>query len=236
VATEDDLIWYLTWKAASTGSPAIKTRLIKLLYLVDLAHTHQTGRAATGLRWYYHRHGPYATGVESSLDRLVGPTLKMESAPTAAGQEALVVRATRPPPEHLLPDRLAAITDEVFARWARVDLAELLRHVYFDTEPMRGAEPGADLDLTDEAGRWPADYHPLSPPVLPEDLRAALDGWFERCHTATGRVRLDAQPRSDAEYQALMVADQLAMDQLTMAPGVAAPKLRISADFDDDAD
>lgn len=231
MAIEDDLIWYLTWKAGATGSPAIKTRLIKLLYLVDLAHTSETGRPATGLRWYYHRHGPYATGVESSLDHMVGRTLTMESASTAAGGEALVLRARTPPPSDLLPARLAAITDEVLARWARVGLAELLAHVYFETGPMRGAQRGDDLDLTDTAGRWPSDYHPLAPPVLPDDLRAELDGWFERCQAAMPRVTLGARPRSDDEYQALMGAGQL-----SIAPGLAPPKLGLSADFDEGRD
>jgi hypothetical protein len=225
VAIEDDLIWYVTWKATAAGSPAIKTRLIKLLYLVDLAHSAKTGRPATGLRWYYHRHGPYATGVEDSLDHMVGRTLSMESTSTAAGGEAMVLRARTPPPPDLLPARLAAITDEVLARWARVELSELLAHVYFETGPMRGAERGDDLDLTD-SGRWPPDYHPLTPPVLPDGLRAELDDWFERCRAAMPRVTLAARPRSDDEYEALMGAGQL-----SIAPGLAPPKLRLSAAF-----
>ncbi len=229
MAIEDDLIWYVTWKAAATGSPAIKTRLIKLLYLVDLAHAAQTGRPATRLRWYYHRHGPYATGVEDSLDHMVGRSLTMESTSTAAGAEAMVLRARMPPPPDLLPARLAAITDEVLARWARVELSELLAHVYFETGPMRGAERGDDLNLTD-TGRWPPDYHPLSAPVLPDDLRAELDGWFERCRAAMPRVTLAARPRSEEEYQALMGAGQLAL-----AADVAPPKLRLSAEFAESA-
>ncbi len=74
---------------------------------------------------------------------------------------------------------------------------------------MRGAESGADLDLSDTPGR--PDYHPLAPPVLPDDLRAELDGWFERCRAAMPRVQLAARPGSEDEYQALMGAGQLAL-------------------------
>ncbi len=88
---------------------------------------------------------------------------------------------------------------------------------------MRGAERDADLDPTDTPGR--PDYHPLAAPVLPDDLRAELDGWFERCRAAMPRVQLTARPRSEDEYQALMGAGQLDAD----AEALDTLNLRLSA-------
>jgi hypothetical protein len=44
---EDDLIWYLTWRVRQGDGLPAKTRLVKLLYLVDLMNVRDRGEQAT---------------------------------------------------------------------------------------------------------------------------------------------------------------------------------------------
>lgn len=128
---------------------ATKTKLVKYLYLIDLAACRRTGRSLTGFTWVFHHYGPWTKEYEALYAE-------------AARSGAIRVRpGTRPDletefvdtPERVeLGDVIPDVVLEIEARhivdtWADRRLGEMLDYVYFQTEPMDGAERGEPLDF-----------------------------------------------------------------------------------------
>lgn len=97
---EDDLLWYLTWRVRQEDGILAKTRLVKLMYLVDLYSVRDRGEQATGLRWIFYDYGPYAPEVERVIDRQLGNTIDLEGTRDFFGERMYVTgfESTRPTP------------------------------------------------------------------------------------------------------------------------------------------
>jgi hypothetical protein len=180
---------------------ATKTKLVKYLYLLDLAAVRRTGQLLTGFNWIFHHYGPWTQEFEEVYERT-----------TRSG--AIRVRpGTRPDLETEFVEPLARVdlgdvihdpVLEIEARhiidaWADRRLGEMLDYVYFGTEPMIAAERGSPLDFgTVERVRTPPP-----PWRAPEGDRGATERLRRRLATqrrgATTPQRL-TPPRYDAEY------------------------------------
>ena len=66
------VILHFVEAAADRGVSLPKIKLVKLLYLVDLASQETTGRIATGLDWIFYHYGPWAPALDAVLDRAEG--------------------------------------------------------------------------------------------------------------------------------------------------------------------
>ena len=230
---EENLLWYLAWKTGQAGGASVKTRLVKLLYLVELAYAQAGMHPVTDLDWRFHHYGPYAAGIDETLDTLVATKALRPVKPRKdVERDAHLYRAKFPPPE-LLPSELKRVVDEVCAQWARAELEDLLNHVYFETAPMRFAVRGDTLDLR-AAPSDPepvAGYAPLEPPQMSESLRRKLAEW---------RRDLRARPAATfkplpvgAEESALMAVgemDELVDPNIVMARGTLrlAPEVEVA--------
>jgi hypothetical protein len=128
---------------------ATKTKLVKYLYLIDIAAFRRTGRLLTGFNWIFHHYGPWAKEYESLYDQAVRsgalrvrpgtrPDLEVEFADSGERVELSQVIA-----DAMLELEARRIVD----LWADRRLGEMLDHVYFQTEPMDGAERGQALDF-----------------------------------------------------------------------------------------
>ena len=194
---------------------ATKTKLIKYLYLIDLAAYRRTGRSLTGFTWVFHHYGPWTKEYE---------TLYGEA--TRAG--AIRVRpGTRPDFETEFVDTLervdlgdviADIVLEIEARhivdtWAERRLGEMLDHVYFQTEPMDGAERGQPLDFAkvEREERPPPAWEPAhGDRGTTERVRRRIAEVVERQRGAPPPA---TPPRYDREYfEALEVLDEEATE------------------------
>jgi hypothetical protein len=111
--------------------PPLKTRLVKLLYLVELEYYRRTGKRLTELDWKFHHYGPYAFALQDSLGDPDEERL------------ALMLMQAPPPLEH---DLRACVTDVVH-QWGDADLNDLLDYAYFETEPMQAAKRGESLSF-----------------------------------------------------------------------------------------
>jgi len=149
----NELISYIVARVKDAGGPLGRTKLVKLLYLMDLEHYRRTGKLLTGLDWVFYHYGPYVMalpGILASMDL----DIPEETHVTATGRKAKVFR----PSYQLEPDedRLAKkigpvgtrIARDVLDTWGDQDLTPILDFVYFHTEPMKEAKPGERLDFT----------------------------------------------------------------------------------------
>jgi hypothetical protein len=146
----EEVLAYLILGVAERGGTLGKTKLVKLAYLADIAHYARVRQTLTGFRWVYHYYGPYSFEFDPALARL-DLDIPQESVPTAGGYQATVFRVTRADDlrsRMRLSERATRVAERVLERWAVEDLYPLLSHVYFDTEPMKGASPGDTLDFS----------------------------------------------------------------------------------------
>ena len=178
LALDEELIWYLTWRVEREETRAAKTRLVKLLYLVDLRHARREGRQATSFTWRFYHYGPYPFGVEEAIEHQLGRTIDRLGADSFYGESVQIFHALEEPPDDLLPSPTQIVADQVCREWGYEDLNVLLSYVYFDTPPMRHAQRGDVLDLTIDADeQWPRYYRPLDPPDVNERLRKRFSDW-----------------------------------------------------------
>jgi hypothetical protein len=219
---EEALLWYLAWKTGQVGGAPVKTRLVKLAYLVELAFAQAGAERVTDLDWRFHHYGPYATGVDQAIDSLLATKALRPVGPKAGAVRPIHLYRARFPPARLLGPELRAVTDEVVARWGRADLEDLLNHVYFETAPMRSAVRGQKLDLAAEAteAKPVENYAPLEPPEVSGQLRQRVAEWRRDLRATPKPAPL--QVAGDEEEWALMAVGEMsepADPQAVMARG-----------------
>ncbi len=184
--TEPDLrslIAYMHARAEDRGITLHRTKLVKLLYLVDVERARTRRTPLTGVEWVFSHNGPHAEAVVEAVAAITDRELAM---PT--WKESRLRRGAPAAPDgEEWPASTKATVDRVMDAYAALSVDELLDHVYFHTSPMRGARRGEPLDL--ERARedpLPRRTVALSPPPAPDDDRLAR--WRER---APRRLELD---------------------------------------------
>lgn len=193
--TEPDLralIAYIVARAQDRSITLTQTKLVKLLYLVDVARVSSRREPLTGLRWVFFHYGPYAFELEDTLDAMDGSEVI-----TSRWRDSVLYRAAPDAPdgEDWLTGTRRTV-DQVIDRFAALELNELLNHVYFHTGPMLGAQRGQELDMQRARGHTaPRRQPPLSPPPKPHDLHGRLARWRERNAQRLTPVSLDPPAR-----------------------------------------
>jgi hypothetical protein len=171
------LIAYVVARSLERSVTLNQTKLVKLLYLIDLERAASGRHPLTGLRWVFFHYGPYALELPEILEPLEGSRL------TVSGWEhaKLYRAAPEAPTGEEWPPATRRQVDDVIRRYAALDLNELLDFVYFHTAPMRDAVRGAPLDMSRARTEPPPrPQPPLSPPAVPEHARTRLEAWRQR--------------------------------------------------------
>jgi hypothetical protein len=199
---EDDLVWYLIWRVREVGGTPAKTRLVKLLYLVDLMNVRDRREQVTSFEWVFYHFGPYSFAIDTAIDRQEGQTIAVQSVDTYSGDRMFVYRSTEYPPDTLLSDHVRRYCDEVCDRWATEELNQLLSYVYFETPPMIDAVRGERLDLSRvREVEWPPYYRALPPPDLDPEWRERREEWRRRVDETLPDTPLEPPPRRDGDYE-----------------------------------
>lgn len=120
------------------------TRLVKLMYLVELESYRQKRERLTDLEWRFHLYGPYPASFTNVLEEP-----EIEIFEWKAGKTSRQI--VRDEEEFLGTSAdfyLEAIVGRVVKDWGDADLNQLLDYVYFETEPMQHAKRGDVLDFS----------------------------------------------------------------------------------------
>ncbi len=135
----EHLITFLVQYCSARDIPLGRTKLVKLLFLIDREAKRQIGRTVTNVTYRYHAYGPYADDIIRSLQLLDGQEVKEGRYLTDYGPGYAFQYETGPTPrfEVKLEERESAIADLVLAKYARKDLPQLLAHVYGLPEMVR---------------------------------------------------------------------------------------------------
>jgi hypothetical protein len=170
------LIAYIVARARDHEITLNRTKLVKLLYLVDVERVRLGRKPLTGLTWVFYHYGPYAFELIDVLEAMEGGELAADQ-----WQDSVLYRAAYDAPEgDEWPAGTKATVDSVMKHFAPLELNELLDHVYFQTGPMVDARRGDELDLS-LARDFPPRFRepPLEPPTQPADIEERLRRWRE---------------------------------------------------------
>jgi hypothetical protein len=199
------LIGYMHARAEDRGITLHRTKLVKLLYLIDVERIQRRRTTLTGLEWTFTHHGPHAVEVVDTLQAMMDIDLTM---PT--WKESRLHRGAPAAPDgEDWPASTKSTVDRVMDRFAALAVDELLDHVYFHTGPMRGARRGLPLDMERaRADQPPRRAVPLAAPARPADAAARLAQWRERTARRLAPAALDPpgavlDPREDLAGEGL---------------------------------
>jgi hypothetical protein len=129
-------VYYILQRTKDLGFEIGKTKLIKLLYLLDLENFRSNKKTDTELNWIFYKYGPYAFELEEFLENI---GVIEEEIPTKGGRVFLRLGIDHQEEVEIgIEKRL--ILDSLIKEWGDASLSELLDYVYFDTEPMMEAQ------------------------------------------------------------------------------------------------
>lgn len=150
----EDLIRAIVWCANRRREKLTTLRLVKFVYLADLYHARYTkGKTLTGWPWAFVYFGPWCKQVNEAIDNAAknGHILAQEypsKYDDAKDYRLLWVEDTEEEPKiiDVLPTYVWSKLQWAIQKWAD-DWSGLLDYIYFETEPMLEAKPGALLDF-----------------------------------------------------------------------------------------
>ncbi len=180
-----------------------KTKLVKLLYLIDVENYRRRGTQISGLEWRFYHYGPYAFAIDTALQEL-DLDIPQESVTTGTGHRAIVFRPNHSPrprlSEYLPSPSELQLVNRIIRDWGEVELNPLLNHVYFYTEPMKNADRGEILDFSTIQRNQVDPTHGRTVPMATNVL-AEYKSRFQEAKTKRARRPLIPAPRFDRVYQ-----------------------------------
>jgi len=150
----EDLIRAIVWCANRRREKLTTLRLVKFVYLADLYYARYTkGKTLTGWPWAFVYFGPWCKQVNEAIDNAAKNGLIIAQEYPSKYDDAkdyrlFWVEDTEEEPKIIdaLPTYVWSKLQWAIQKWAD-DWSGLLEYIYFETEPMLEAKPGALLDF-----------------------------------------------------------------------------------------
>jgi len=157
-----------------------RTKLVKLLYLIDYECYRLTGAVATEAPWRFWHYGPYCEEIVQAAESTPGIEFQEKEAISEDREFVGYDVETWGDTLHALPPLVRNVTLAVYREWGSADLAQILDYVYYETEPMIHARRGEYLDFSTIVASRPPP--PLANPweKLSKDAIKRLRGLLER--------------------------------------------------------
>jgi hypothetical protein len=151
----EELIHAIVWYTSRRGEKLTTLRLVKFLYLADLYYARvSNGKTLTNWPWAFVYFGPWCKQVNDAIDNAVKNSLVLAKEYPSKHDDAKDYRLfwlqdTEEDPKVIdaLPTYVWSKLQWAIRKWAD-DSYGLLDYVYFETEPMIEAKPGAVLDFS----------------------------------------------------------------------------------------
>ena len=202
------LIQYIVDQLQDLEAPISTIRIVKLLYLIDVAYFRRRRRLLTGLPWIAYKYGPFAFEIPQAIEAL-GYRLEREEVLTTEGRRAFVFHTEEEVDLSGIADfATQVLVDDIIKKWAYENLNDLLNYVYFCTPPMEEAkfDQLLDFDVIPAPSRLAGIAPRLSEDQLERyrsDLAAMRKQWRQRSQKT--QAMLQGRPlRIDAAYREAM--------------------------------
>ena len=205
------LVNYVVRRVQEQEGTVNKTKLVKILYLIDLEYYRAFRQTLTGFDWTFYHYGPYAFEVEGILQGMpLG--FDEDTVTTAKGRQAYVYRSSEGTDafEAALKYSQKVVIDSVIDRWALDDLNTVLDYVYFETEPMEGAFRGQRLDFSRVEIRPQQATVSIRHRTDPKLLRQLQDGYrgLLASRARSVRPRVTPPPYDEVYFRAIRALDE----------------------------
>jgi hypothetical protein len=144
-----DLIAAVATYITECGGSPTKTKVLKVLYLLDIESYRKSGATLTGFDWKFYRFGPWAASYDEALQAAAQVNKVVINAPNADEGATFINPAQRVPLTEVFPNVVQELTAKrIIEAWAARPTVELLDYVYFHTAPMRDALRNELLDFS----------------------------------------------------------------------------------------
>jgi len=151
-----NIVFYILEQAENQEIPIGKTRLIKLLYLLDLENYRLRQMILTGLNWIFYKFGPYTFEIEDFFNKI---GIKKEEIYINEVKRFSRLEKEFEEEDIKLDIETKTIIKNLIEEWGTADLNKLLDYIYFDTEPMIKAQTrGEKLDFS---SILPAEFYSI---------------------------------------------------------------------------
>jgi hypothetical protein len=181
-----------------------KTKLLKLLYLLDVEYYRIHRQTFTGFKWKFFHLGPWAAEFEVLLNEAVLSGALYER---YGKHETPFLKA----PAFVDPSRVfSGVKDELILRsmlstWGTADTNQILDEVYFGTDPMLKGIRNEPLDFSVIHPDRPPLYKRTSSDTDPRKI-ARLRAQYHGDHPSAGAQRLTPPPNYDEAYESAITA------------------------------
>jgi hypothetical protein len=144
-----DLIAAVATSVRDCGGAPSKTKILKLLYLLDIESYRKTGATVTGFEWKFHKYGPWTASYDDALQTAAQANKVLINAREFDEGATFINPVERLPLSQVFPDIIQQLTaKKIIETWAARPTVELLDHIYFHTAPMRDAVRNEALDFS----------------------------------------------------------------------------------------
>jgi len=184
-----------------------KTKLLKLLYLLDVEFYRAHGKTFTGFRWKYFHLGPWTGEFDPLLDTLVARGALVENAVARADYDTKFFRASeavdlRKPFDSYKDEAILKI---LLDTWGPSGTGEILDYVYFRTEPMEHGVRSEDLDFSKVLPQAPETYRRSSSAKTSGELNKLRRELNQKMSAPRPVSKFEfTAPRYDDEFQTAM--------------------------------
>lgn len=146
--TLQKLLLYIVAKGSEGRYTLTRTRIMKLVYLIDEIYYENKHDTLTKLDWIFYHYGPYTRIIQDLLDDMVGTQLAEENFETSTGSGSSYI-----PLEHIDPDRISILPEismyagSVLSFWEDKELATILDYIYNESLPMKDVNRQESLNF-----------------------------------------------------------------------------------------
>jgi hypothetical protein len=199
-----DLIHTIVSQVVEKGGYVTKTKLLKLLYLLDLEYYRLHRTTFTGFQWKFFHLGPWAREFDPLIEDMVRNESLVESSSTKQEYETKFFRASEPrDATGLFP----AFADEAILRfilntWSDASTAEFLDYVYFRTEPMEHGVRNESLDFSSVGEDKPEKYTRPKSLVSDTEISKRRREFIKKASQERSQASFEfTKPRYDQEFE-----------------------------------
>jgi hypothetical protein len=144
-----DLIAAIVTSVRECGGAPTKTKILKLLYLLDIESYRRTGATLTGFDWKFYRFGPWAQSYDEALQAAVEANKISVNARNFDEGATFINPVEKLALDKVFPNVVQELTaKKIIETWATRPTVELLDYIYFHTAPMRDAIRNEPLDFS----------------------------------------------------------------------------------------
>jgi len=127
-----------------------RTKLVKLLYLLDLTHAKQHGRPVTNVTYRSYYYGPFSSEILNAIRSLDAYEIQEGMGISHEGKEFYTYTPGHNARGHVppkLPRRIKETLDHVIEKYGKLSLDDLLE-VAYDTKAFKRTRKGGVINLS----------------------------------------------------------------------------------------